>query len=731
VVATIGLKVSVVILPRSRLPESKMLGEDATATVFVQARSFPDSDDGKRGGELTLVASGIEAKEGITFFRDPNGDGIRQSTETDVCKTTADGDGIATCTFTITNPPFVPGKFRDVDSGTDVNKGAGIVIGDTTITVDVGSKFISGQSIKIGTGAGEETFLITGPGATGTQIVGTDLTVAAATKAHPDNSDVTIVGNCTFNIMAGCNFINFVDSVNRDTTGEFSEPLDQTAVTRQIMELDQSISASPNEGNVGDRITISLFDWPASEDVEKIELGGLLVDLSKATTSIPKTGASGEVSFTFLIPGVADDGVTRIPTGRVPLKVFVDGKNEDTNITISGANLSLSHETVLANQDLTITGSGFTEGGGICILQGDITLSNVAVEIDDADDCEILIGGVNQDGVAVTNGGTFTLTVRVHDAGSPTLINTALLSEGNMELKVIDSAKSEGTINVTVAERSLQVNPLAARPRDVVTIIGKAFIADNADGLSTSVVVEYRCGGTSRKVTADPDVSGNFRETLRIPSGCAIPSTNTITATINAENDTGVVETVTHEIPDGLIVIEPSRGASGTLVTVTGIGFRTFEAVNKIDFGGLGTIGGRTINTDANGDFTVDDILVPGLDPGIHAVKVEVGSSTNKTTGSTSFEVLETGLVGAPTPLVDVYAMSDSILRVFRFNNTTKVWAFNDRRPEFADANTLDEVVTGGVYWLLIDQDVVLDIDGLELNLTCTGDDCWNLVVWP
>ena len=75
--------------------------------------------------------------------------------------------------------------------------------------------------------------------------------------------------------------------------------------------------------------------------------------------------------------------------------------------------------------------------------------------------------------------------------------------------------------------------------------------------------------------------------------------------------------------------------------------------------------------------------------------------------------------------------MSDSLIRIFRFDNTNKTWEFNDKREEFGDANTLDELISGGVYWLLIDQDVELDVDGVLLILTCTGGDCWNLVVWP
>jgi hypothetical protein len=693
--------------------------QDSTDEIWVQGRILADSDDGKRGDELTLVATGVEGKEGITFFRDGNGDGIRQSTETDLCVTTADGDAVATCTFVIGNPPMVPDTYvSDTKSGSLLNED--LDASETAIDVDDGTDFAKTQIIKVDS----EKMLISSISSNTLTVTRGVLSTTAAT--HSDNAIVYEAGSCTISYMWNCNFINFVDSMNRSTTGAGAEAIDQIAINRQTFELDQTITASPNEGHVGDKITISMFDWPVSTDVTKIELGTIEVDLPSTT---PNTGDSGEVSWTFTIPGLGKDDETRIPTGKLPLKVTAT-ENEDVNITVLGAKLNIAGgaTTILANQDLTISGSGFTEGGSVCILQGDITLANVKLEIDDADDCDL----TGKDGVEISDGGTFTLTVRIHDAASSTAVNTALLSEGPIELKVMDSSKSEGTLALNIAERSLVVNPVSARPRDTVTIIGKAFIADNADGVSTSVNLEYTCGSTTRKVTADPDVSGNFRESLRIPSACTIPATNTITAKIHdGDGATGVVETITHDIPDALVSIAPGRGASGSSVTVSGVGFRTYESVGKIEFGGLGTLGGRTVNTDSNGNFTVDDVVIPGLDPGVHAVKVEVGSGSTKTTSSTSFEVLESGVAGTATAMDDVYALSDNLLRIFRFNNDTKVWAFNDKRPEFADANTLGEVNTGGVYWILIDQDATIDVGGSDIGLTCTGDDCWNLVVWP
>ena len=683
-----------------------------------------DSDDGNRGGTIGLLAKGVDDGKSVTFWLDEDGDGIRDFAERDLCTVTSDDNKTAFCDAPINNPPFHPGTAEALVVSGSLLDGDYDPADFPTVTVDDSADFKVGQTIEIDNSgaAGSEQFLITA------LPTGTTLTVAtAAVEDHNDNLPVSIVGNCgldpraDIDTMAGCNYINFVDAENRITSVEF-----QADVDRQTMELKPTLEISPDVVQIGNTVTISMFDYPEESDIDSILIAGRAVDIP---AGLPDTGPAGQVSFTLEIPGVDELG-NRLPRGTVRLEVAAGGEDEDAEITIAGANLSLSHDTVIANQDLTITGSGFTEGGDTCIATDGITFNNVVLQIDDELDCDNTAG---DNGINVNNGGTFTLTVRVHDfnLGANVAISSSLLTEGTHELKIIDTSSAEGTQQVTVDERTLEVTPLASRPRDVVTIIGRRFIADNPDGVSTTVTVEYACGDNSRTATADPDVSGNFRETLRIPSGCAIPSTNTITATIDANGDTGIVETVTHEVPESLIRTEPGRGLSGSRVVLTGEGFRTFESVTEIRIGGLGVLGGRTPNTDANGDFSIDDVLVPGLDPGIHAVIVTVSTGNNETTSSTSFEVLESGLEGTPTPVADVYAMSESLLRIFRFDNSTKVWAFNDKRSEFADANTLDELVSGGVYWILIDQDVELDIDGDLLNLTCTGGDCWNLVVWP
>ena len=107
-------------------------------------------------------------------------------------------------------------------------------------------------------------------------------------------------GNCNLPDMVKCNFINFVGSEGRST--DFPGELTQKSVDRQIMKLEPHIEFSPSSANVGDTVTVSLFDYPPSAPVDKILI---LKTLNITPLGIPITGPSGEVSFGWTIPGVA------------------------------------------------------------------------------------------------------------------------------------------------------------------------------------------------------------------------------------------------------------------------------------------------------------------------------------------------------------------------------------------------------------------------------------------
>ncbi len=183
----------------------------------------------------------------------------------------------------------------------------------------------------------------------------------------------------------------------------------------------------------------------------------------------------------------------------------------------------------------------------------------------------------------------------------------------------------------------------------------------------------------------------------------------------------------------------PKSGPPGSLVTISGKSFRPFSPVASIAIGGLEVLGGRTINTDASGDFTANGLLVPDLDPGIYNLVVKVGAGSRQVTSVSTFQVTAPGgssqdstpVASGLAPLLD----ANNLERLFHFDNTVKKWTFYDPRPEFGGANTITELFPGKVYWIKVKGDQVAVLNGRERNLTCVNkgapnENCWNQVAW-
>ena len=209
------------------------------------------------------------------------------------------------------------------------------------------------------------------------------------------------------------------------------------------------------------------------------------------------------------------------------------------------ATVTLSQDTVLANQTLSISGSGFSDSGAganRCIQQGDVLINNVAVEI-----IEVEAAGQCRDHIALTSSGTFTMKVLVR-RGNGT-IPDALLTSGTHEVVITDTKGVEGRSQVTIPIRELDATPRTARPGDQITITGQNFPAGNPDGSFVAVDITYDCGGLVRRtVSGEPDASGNFEETLPVPDDCGVPSTNTIRVITSVDGVETVVDTIIHDV---------------------------------------------------------------------------------------------------------------------------------------------------------------------------------------
>jgi hypothetical protein len=182
---------------------------------------------------------------------------------------------------------------------------------------------------------------------------------------------------------------------------------------------------------------------------------------------------------------------------------------------------------------------------------------------------------------------------------------------------------------------------------------------------------------------------------------------------------------------------DPSSGPPGSRISVSGIGFRGFAQVESITLGGLNILGNRTVNTDRDGYFQADDLIVPGLDPGIVSLVVKVGTGDLETSAAGTFEVTAPAEPSGTALAADeaVAPLGDALDRVFHFDNGTKTWSFFDPRPEFADVNSLNDVVEGEVYWIKVTKSIAVSLNSEQRQLSCADEgtpqqDCWNLVVW-
>ena len=491
--------------------------------------------------------------------------------------------------------------------------------------------------------------------------------------------------------------------------------------------LQPSIRVVPGTASTGDTVNVFAQDYPdTGAGFTQLKIAGQDVTslLDIKSTSINNDG-SGTATFELpgSISGSSLEGTLRIDArwgGVAPFDEDPKGVSEDGKITVLASALRLSQSEVRANDSVTIQGEGF--GGQTTINPADITMDGVPLHVDN----DSLDGGV----VKVSNAGQFVATVAIWNAGGAS-DNPALIA-GTHTIKVKDSDGFLGTAAIMVKEPSIKTLPLVAGPRDVITITGEDWPVDNPEGGSVDSVeieIDDDPNRQPRKYTAIPDLTGRFTLEHRVSRDVGIPSDNQIKVTYGDAGE--VVKISSFAVPESIIEVSPGEAQPGETISLSVSGMPVYTNVYSIEVGGRNVLGQQSFSTDRTGAVT-SDVIVPGLDPGTYSVIMEVGEEEHLTIAIGEVEVLAEGAIGTEVSAAEGLAeLGDNLVAVFHFDNAAKVWSFYDPRPEFADLNTLDNMVKGEAYWILISEDV----DEVVLNnkvrsLTCRGDDCWNLEVW-
>ncbi len=512
------------------------------------------------------------------------------------------------------------------------------------------------------------------------------------------------------------NQICMVDGENR-----YSSDIDD-------FKLQPSIRVVPSSVSSGDTVNVFAQDYPAGGGgFMELKLAGQVVNSTSATVNAVAVRATsltdGAATATFDVPG---------SVGGKPLQgtVRVDAKwgdtNESTKITVAGSELATSVSDVLPNESITISGNGY--GSQTCIDVADITLDNVAVQVDFESTIRCTIGtgdlAITFNGVEVSNSGQFVATITLWPSSdkstNPTLI------PGSHELTVEDSQGFIGLTKLTIAEPTISVLPEVVGPRDYVVIGGENWPVDNTDNSNSGLItIEVSEGGRTRSYSVYADNTGRFSIEHRVSKDVAIPSTNQV------KGDYGegeIVEVANFTVPSATVTVTPGAAQPGDMVSLSATDMPVYASADYVKIGGT-VFSDPGANTDIDGNITIEGILVPGLDPGTYSVVIDIDG----TVAIGEVEVLaEDSAAGAGAELPGALeGLGDNLLRVFHFNGVNKSWDFFDPRDEFAEFNTLTTMVNGEPYWVLVSEgqeDVVLN--NRARTLTCVGGDCWNQIVW-
>ena len=503
-----------------------------------------------------------------------------------------------------------------------------------------------------------------------------------------------------------CNFINAVDGLGGSTI-ILGRGTKEILEADQILELVGRVLADTVQGP-GGNIQVEIIDFPEG-DITSVTIGGVPAEIDSL-----RVGPSGRLFFSVPVPD-------SVRLGRQSLRVELerdDGKCNGDDCTYSSevivdisqpkALLRVFPETVLPNQRISLTGLGFSDSSDTVVDQ-------------------VKIGGHVLKPSRINNGeGGSEVDRNGNWSGHVNLpIVEATTAPGTRTLEVQDSLGRTGSTEVTVPPRELQVTPIWGRPGSIVTVAGTGFPSRNDYGSSVSVRIIYDFGGGVAFTSAEPDANGAFTQELRLPLDTPTPSSNRVRAEFDDDNGITVITSAPHEVPGAVVQVNPASGPPGSTFTLTGFGFRKFVPVVSVLFGNIDVTPGGSVATNALGEFVVE-VTAPGLDPGLQTVQVAIAGVT----ASVPFEITPPGVnPGAIVPAVEGLAeLGDGLDVLFHFNNDTKAWTYYD--PLFDEESTLNFLVAGETYLVLVKETTEVILNGRTRNLSCLDGHCWNHIVW-
>ena len=446
--------------------------------------------------------------------------------------------------------------------------------------------------------------------------------------------------------------------------------------------LEPSIRVVPSTVSSGDTVNVFAQDYPFSGSLlTQLKLAGMDVTNAVAGSLRNQSLVNGSAAISFEVPGSVNDsplqGTVRVDarwgTPGSDGKCNVDSDSmctsKNSKITVSGSELTASVTDVLPNDTITITGNGF--GSQTCIDVGNIQLDGVALQVDDESTFTCRDGDYKA--VEVSNSGQFVATITIWPQDTSVGADNPTLISGTHTLDVEDSDGFVGSTKIMIAEPTISVVPDVVGPRDYVVITGTNWPIDNSDNSNSGLVtVVISDDANARTYSVYPDNVGRFTVEHRVSKDVAIPSTNQVKG-----SHSDVVKIGSFSVPSATVTVTPTQAQPGDTISLSATDMKPYAEADYVKVGGT-AYNDPGANTDIDGNITIDDVLVPGLDPGTYSVIINVDG----TVAIGELEVLaEDSAAGSGAELPGALEeLGDSLVRVFHFNGVDKSWDFFDPR---------------------------------------------------
>ena len=575
-----------------------------------------------------------------------------------------------------------------------------------------------------------------------------EIELGSALVTGSDDFTTTItINNPPFTSNLDTNGVNAVDGRDRTIIpgrqyrGAISNVIFTESIPKYILE--SSIRVSPGTAAIGDRVQVTARDFVRGGSIGNavISIGGVSVSDHER----PSVSPTGDASFEMTIPNnVASGTQSLVIKNPGSAKTIVNTGGARFSMVISGAQITVTpSENLVPNQTVTLVGRGFSTGGEALVNARDPDIDSRRPERDS--DSEATISGDGEfltprsiklndgDEIDVDNAGNWSSSFVIP-------ITSTTTTPGDHELSITDTLGRGGSAILNIAERELTLTPASGRVGTRVDVRGTGFPSDNPGegGESTPTVkVQYSIAGDTRTVsTLSPDGSGVIRGWFTVPLDAGIPSTNAVRAEFEID-DVPVTTNAVHQVPRAGITLDQESGPAGSIVKITGQGFKRYATVSEILFGTLDVRSGFGLSTDGVGGFE-STFLVPGANTGAQAVTVKVAETTASATFTVSADavVAPTTPAAAPMPPADalaaVIANDNNLVRVWQFDASMQNeapdfgWSLYDPRPLFADANTIEMVESGKFYWINVQNEQTAVLGGVSRTLYAG----WNPVTW-